>query len=100
MCARSTARANAAVNRPTTPKRKANQNCTIDETVHANARRRHNAEAISFHTAFKMCRSSTGSLSTGQARPWGDLFLFQTIDETVHANAVSDCNFPFIHAMR
>ncbi|KAJ1091442.1 hypothetical protein NDU88_004567 [Pleurodeles waltl] len=38
---------------------------TIDETVHANARRRHNAEAISFHTAFKMCRSSTGSLTTG-----------------------------------
>ncbi|KAJ1121218.1 hypothetical protein NDU88_009338 [Pleurodeles waltl] len=33
-------------------------------------RRRHNAEANSFHTAFKMCRSSTGSLSTGQARPW------------------------------
>ncbi|KAJ1173946.1 hypothetical protein NDU88_005770 [Pleurodeles waltl] len=32
--------------------------------------RRRNAEAISFHTAFKMCRSSTGSLSSGRARRW------------------------------
>ncbi|KAJ1155664.1 hypothetical protein NDU88_008393 [Pleurodeles waltl] len=30
--------------------------------------RRRNAEAISFHIAFKMCRSSTGSLSSGRAR--------------------------------
>ncbi|KAJ1191339.1 hypothetical protein NDU88_000655 [Pleurodeles waltl] len=77
-------------------------------------RRRHNAEASSFHTAFKMCRSSTGSLSTGQARPWrrrhnaeassfhtafkmcrsstGSLSTGQarpwTIDETIHVNAV------------
>ncbi|KAJ1081003.1 hypothetical protein NDU88_001190 [Pleurodeles waltl] len=46
---------------------------TKDTTLrgyHLTKPRRRNAEAISFHTAFKMCRSSTGSLSSGRARLW------------------------------